>query len=157
MKFNTKHFLKRQLPVCACILLLTLCGLFFWFHRSPVLFPLLEGEGKPIYNVWIYHIPSVSGFDIEAKISDQQIEEILTRAPVRRSSSFRTVPCPAFEIYVTFEDKFYELIVGKNGRICVNGFSFNASNNRETFWADSGELFSSLYDCHISAGGEPIP
>ena len=102
-------------------------------------------------------IPCVSGFDIEAKISDQQIEKILTRAPVRRSSSFRTVPCPAFEIYVTFEDKFYELIVGKNGRICVNGFSFHASNSMETFWADSGELFSSLYDCHISAGGEPIP
>lgn len=157
MKFNAKRFLKRQLPVCACILFLTLCGLFFWFHRSPALFPLLEGKGTPIYEVWIYHIPGVSGFDMEANISDQQIEELLALAPVRRGASFRAVPCPAFEIHVTFEDKFYELIVGKNGCICVNGFSFYDSNDKETFWADSGELFSALYEYHISAGGEPIP
>ena len=135
MKFNAKRFLKRQLPVCACILFLTLCGLF----------------------LWIYHIPGVSGFDMEANISDQQIEELLALAPVRRGASFRAVPCPAFEIHVTFEDKFYELIVGKNGCICVNGFSFYDSNDKETFWADSGELFSALYEYHISAGGEPIP
>ena len=103
------------------------------------------------------HNPGVSGFDIEAEISDQEVEELLTLAPVRRGSSFHAVPCPAFEIHVTFENKFYELIVGKNGRICVNGFSFYDSNSKETFWTDSGELFSALYECHISAGGEPIP
>ncbi len=99
----------------------------------------------------------MSGFDIEAEISDQEIEKLLTLAPVRRGSSFRAVPCPAFEIHVTFEDKFYELIVGENGRICVDGFSFYDSNSKETFWTDSGELFSALYGYHISAGGEPIP
>ena len=157
MEENRKKKSKKQLSVCVCILLAITCGLLFWFRRFPALSPLLEGEGKPEYNVWIYHNPGVSGFDIEAEISDQEIKELLTLAPVRRGSSFRAVPCPAFEIHVTFEDKFYELIVGENGRICVNGFSFYDSNSKETFWTDSGELFSALYGCHISAGGEPIP
>ena len=157
MDGNVKKPSKRRLSACACILLVLICGLGFRFRRFPALFPLLEGEGKPVYNVWIYHNPGVSGFDIEAEIPDQQIEELLASAPVRRGASFRAIPCPAFEIYVTFEDKFYELAVGKNGLICVNGSSFHDSADSETFWADAGELFSALYACHISAGGEPIP
>lgn len=105
MEENWKRSFKKWLSVCICILLAIICGLLFWFRRFPALSPLLEGEGKPIYNVWIYYNPGVSGFDIETEIPDQQIEDLLTLAPVRRGSSFRAVPCPAFEIHVTLEDK----------------------------------------------------
>lgn len=70
MEENRKENSKKRLSVCVCILLALICGLLFWFRRFPALSPLLEGDGKPEYNVWIYHNPGVSGFDIEAEISD---------------------------------------------------------------------------------------
>lgn len=114
---------------------------------------LLNGEGEPKYNAWIYYLPGESDRDIEAKVSAEQIEELLQNRLVKEGPAFYAMPCPAFQIYINYEDKSYGLVIGMDGQICLYELH---ETNEEIFLRDSGELFECLYEYHIHEGGKVI-
>lgn len=139
-------------------LIVSVCILFSLLSRQTSdhdLSTLLNGEGEPEYNAWIYYLPGESGCDIEAKVSAEQIEALLQNQPVKKGPAFDAMPCPAFQIYINYEDKAYGLVVGMNGQICVTKL-YETNEDARIFLRDSGELFERLYEYHVHEGGKVI-